>query len=46
MKGGNATGAWVRWVDGRFVLTWAGGERPLTLGERVLFRLFARTPKP
>jgi len=46
---------WVRLVDGRLVLTWQrqtasgweqGGTRPLTLKERVAWRLARRTPKP
>lgn len=45
---------WVRYREahehGRtwryLVLSWPGGERPLTLRERIWFRLTARTPKP
>jgi hypothetical protein len=44
--------AWVRYVDGRLVLTWRESgkpgvqNRPLTFAERVLWRLARRTPKP
>lgn len=46
--------AWVRYVDGAFVLTWRDWStptptlhhRPLTFFERMLWRLLARTPKP
>lgn len=38
--------AWVRYLDGRLVLGGAGGNRPLTLRERVAWRIAQRTPNP
>jgi hypothetical protein len=49
------TRQWVRYVDGRFVLTWQvlmdegwqrGGTRRLTLLERIGWQLLKRTPAP
>lgn len=43
---------WVRYADGRFVLTWRATEslqlqhRPLTLLERIGWQLAKRVPKP
>lgn len=49
------TRAWVRLVDGRFVVTWQvatpdggwrpGGTRPLTRREQALWRAAKRVPK-
>lgn len=42
--------AWVRYVDGRLVVTWREGtnvaNRPLTLRERWAWRLAKRVPPP
>ena len=42
---GEMTGrAWVRYRDGKLVLGGAGGNRPLTLRERVAWRIARRVP--
>lgn len=41
---------WVRYVDGRFILTWLAADvlqhRPLTLRERIGWQLAKRVPRP
>jgi hypothetical protein len=58
MREDGDTRAWVRHLDGRFVLTWQtrvapgsddwqqGGTRPLTLRERLAWQAAKRVPKP
>lgn len=58
MREDGDTRAWIRLVDGRFVLTWQtrvapgsddwqpGGTRPLTLKERIAWQAAKRVPKP